>query len=137
MTHKDFSTIQRMLGFIEGAIFDHDKSENCGILDAIEVIDAILEKEVRTDGAESICPSCDHYPVCRAVDNHPCAECNQYAPVAQHGKWVSLVVKREDWKGVLHDFYQPYSCSICQNPNTFMGESAFCPHCGERMDGTE
>lgn len=26
MTHKDFSTIQRMLGFIEGAIFDHDKS---------------------------------------------------------------------------------------------------------------
>jgi hypothetical protein len=40
--------------------------------------------------AESICPSCDHYPVCRAVDNHPCAECNQYAPVAQHGKWVSL-----------------------------------------------
>lgn len=49
MTHKDFSTIQRMLGFIEGAIFDHDKSVNCGILDAIEVIDAILEKEVRTD----------------------------------------------------------------------------------------
>lgn len=87
--------------------------------------------------AESICPSCDHYPVCRAVDNHPCAECNQYAPVAQHGKWVSLVVKREDWKGVLHDFYQPYSCSICQNPNTFMGESAFCPHCDAKMDGAE
>ena len=86
---------------------------------------------------ESICPSCDHYPVCRAVDNQPCAECNQYAPVAQHGKWVSLVVKREDWKGVLHDFYQPYSCSICQNPNTFMGESAFCPHCGAKMDGAE
>lgn len=52
------------------------------------------------------------------------------------GKWVSLVVKREDWKGVLHDFYQPYSCSICKNPNTFMGKSAFCPHCGARMDGT-
>lgn len=33
--------------------------------------------------------------------------------------------------------YQPFSCSICQNPNTFMGESAFCPHCGARMDGTE
>ena len=66
-------------------------------------------------------------------NNQPCVECNQYAPVAQHGKWVSLVVKRENWKGVLHDFYQPYSCSICQNPNTFMGESAFCPHCGARM----
>lgn len=52
MTHKDFSTIQRMLGFIEGAIFDLDKSVSCGILDAIEVIDAILEKEVRTDGGD-------------------------------------------------------------------------------------
>ena len=50
MTHKDFSTIQRMLGFIEGAIFDLDKSVSCGILDAIEVIDATLEKEARTDG---------------------------------------------------------------------------------------
>jgi hypothetical protein len=84
-------------------------------------------------GTESICPSCNHYLVCRATGNQPCAECNQYAPVAQHGKWVSLVVKREDWKGVLHDFYQPYSCSICLAPNTFMGESAFCPHCGAKM----
>lgn len=50
MTRKDFSTIQRMLGFIEGAIFDLDKSVSCGILDAIEVIDTILEKEVRADG---------------------------------------------------------------------------------------
>lgn len=52
MTHKDYSTIQRMLGFIEGAIFDLDKSVSCGILDAIEVIDATLEKEVRMDGRE-------------------------------------------------------------------------------------
>lgn len=52
MTHKDFSTIQRMLGFIEGVIFGIDKSVNCGILEASEVIDAILEKEVRTDGGD-------------------------------------------------------------------------------------
>lgn len=88
-------------------------------------------------GAESICPSCDHYPVCRAAGNQPCAECNQYATAVRHGKWVSLVVKKENWKGVLHDFYQPYSCSICLAPNTFMGESAFCPHCGARMEGAE
>lgn len=87
--------------------------------------------------AESICPSCDHYPVCRAVDNHPCAECNQYAPVAQHGKWVSLVVKREDWKGVLHDFYQPYSCSIDESSEwkTFSQED-YCSQ-GERRDDTD
>lgn len=52
MTLKDFSTIQRMLGFIEGAIFDLDKSVRCGIIEAIEVVDAILEKEVRTDGGD-------------------------------------------------------------------------------------
>ena len=50
MTHKAFSTIQRRLGVIEGAIFDPAKSVSCGILDAIEVIDATLEKEVLTDG---------------------------------------------------------------------------------------
>lgn len=52
MTHKDFSTIQRMLGFIEGAIFDLNESVSCSILDAIGVIDATLEKEVRTDGGD-------------------------------------------------------------------------------------
>lgn len=52
MTHKDFSTIQRMLGFIEGAIFGLDKSVSCGILDAIAVIDEMLGKEVRTDGGD-------------------------------------------------------------------------------------
>lgn len=52
MTYKDFSTIQRMLGFIEGATYDLDKSVSCGIIDAIEVIDATLEKEVRTDGGD-------------------------------------------------------------------------------------
>jgi hypothetical protein len=52
MTHKDFSTIQHMLGFIEGFIFNLDKSVSCGILDAIEVIAATLEKEVQTDGGD-------------------------------------------------------------------------------------
>lgn len=52
MTKKDFSTIQHMLGFIEGFIFNLDKSVSCGILDAIEVIAATLEKEVQTDGCD-------------------------------------------------------------------------------------
>lgn len=52
MTHKDFSTIQHMLGFIEGFIFNLDKSVSCGILDAIEAISATLEKEVRTNGGD-------------------------------------------------------------------------------------
>ena len=53
MTHKDFSTIQLMLGFIEGAIFSLDKSVSCGILDAIEAISETLEKEVRMEGGEN------------------------------------------------------------------------------------
>ena len=75
-------------------------------------------------------------PNCRLTEPIVAAPAADVAPV-RHGKWISLVVKRENWKGVLHDFYQPFSCSICLAPNTFMGESAFCPHCGARMDGAE
>jgi hypothetical protein len=45
MTIKDKEAIQRMLGRIEGIAFllDHDYGD--AILDALEVIDSILDKE--------------------------------------------------------------------------------------------
>ena len=86
-------------------------------------------------GAESICPDCAHYPVCRSAENQPCAECSHYMRPERVGEWVPVIVKRENWRGVLHNFYQPFSCSICLAPNTFMGESNYCPHCGAKMDG--
>lgn len=50
MTLEDKSTLQRMLGKIEGVAFVVDDKFAAPLLDAIEVIDAILEKEA---GAES------------------------------------------------------------------------------------
>lgn len=51
MTKKDFFTIQRMLGLIQGSALALDS--NCAaenaILDALETIDAILDKEVLTE----------------------------------------------------------------------------------------
>lgn len=84
-------------------------------------------------GAKSICLDCAHKNVCKATKNQPCIECDQYMSPERVGEWVPVIVKRENWKGVLHDFYQPFSCSICLAPNTFMGKSDYCPHCGAKM----
>lgn len=49
MTLKDKSTIQRMLGKIEGVAFVLDDKTATPLLDAIEVIDCVLEREDETD----------------------------------------------------------------------------------------
>ena len=51
----------------------------------------------------------------------------------KHGQWVSEKVRKPDWKGVEHDYFQPNSCSVCHTG--FAVRSNFCPHCGARMDG--
>lgn len=52
MTRKDFSTIQHMLGMILGVALGTGADIEGALLDAIGVIDATLEKEVRTDGGD-------------------------------------------------------------------------------------
>ncbi len=49
MTIKDKSTIQRKLGMIEGVAFVMDDKASTPLLDAVEVIDGIINRE---DGAE-------------------------------------------------------------------------------------
>ena len=49
MTLKDKETIQRMIGKIEGVAFCVESKLATPLLDAIEVIDAILDRE---EGAE-------------------------------------------------------------------------------------
>ena len=51
LTKKDFYTIQRMLGLIQGAALalDSNAAAESAILDALETIDAILDKEVMTE----------------------------------------------------------------------------------------
>ena len=52
MTFKDKETIQRMLGKIEGVAFVVDDKIASPLLDAIEVIDCVLDKIPCTDIAE-------------------------------------------------------------------------------------
>lgn len=47
---KDLSTIQRMLGKIEGLAFAVEDKIATPLLDAVEVIDCILEKEDKPCG---------------------------------------------------------------------------------------
>ena len=48
-------------------------------------------------------------------------------------EWREEIVKRHDWKGREHDYWQPYSCSRCHNPDSQNGKSKFCPFCGCEM----
>ena len=31
----------------------------------------------------------------------------------KHGEWISMLVKRPDWKGNMQSYYQPNTCSEC------------------------
>lgn len=52
-------------------------------------------------GADSICPKCFHSKVCRARDNQPCVECNQF--VDANGvtiqRWISVTERLPEEKG--------------------------------------
>lgn len=49
MTRKDFSTIQRMLGMIQGVALGTEAAVEGVLLDAVETIDAILDREILTE----------------------------------------------------------------------------------------
>jgi hypothetical protein len=50
MTERDKTTIQRMLGKIEGVAFVVEDKVATVLLDAIEVIDSVLAREERSEG---------------------------------------------------------------------------------------
>lgn len=49
MTYKDFSTIQRMLGMILGVALGIGADVEGALLDAVETIDAVLDREIMTE----------------------------------------------------------------------------------------
>lgn len=49
MTRKDFSTIQRMLGMIQGVALGTGSAVEGALLDAVETIDAVLDREILTE----------------------------------------------------------------------------------------
>lgn len=64
----------------------------------------------------------------------------RYMPAAdvvevRHGKWISEIVERCDWRGKKQQYYQPNSCSACHIG--LAKKTNFCPNCGAKMDGKE
>lgn len=51
------------------------------------------------------------------------------------GEWRSELVKKCDWKGKKHDYYQPNSCSLCHE--AVVKRTPYCPNCGAKMKGGE
>lgn len=51
----------------------------------------------------------------------------------KHGKWISMLVKRPDWKGNMQSYYQPNTCSECHIG--LAEKTNYCPNCGAIMDG--
>lgn len=51
MTLKDYATIQRHLGYIEGVVDQYNEdNDKAAVFEAISVIDGIIDKEVEEDG---------------------------------------------------------------------------------------
>ena len=80
----------------------------------------IVNQKIEKDGT-SICETCSHKFVCRAIDNQPCTECNQYSPEVRRGKWIM----HDDGLGLTCE------CSVCHIET--MGDTQFCPNCGANM----
>ena len=78
-----------------------------------------IKQKIHAD-AESICKTCIHNNVCRAIDNQPCAECNQYEPV-KRGRWLPQILLGE----------RVWDCSECKTIGSPQWKR--CPVCEAKM----
>ena len=78
-------------------------------------------------GKKSICDSCTHRNVCKAIDNQPCTECNHYQCTADVEP-----VKRGRWLPQILNGTRIWDCSECKT----IGSPAWkrCPVCEAKMD---
>lgn len=94
-------------------------------------------KQTIENESNSICLTCIHRLVCKAIDNQPCTECNQYQNAddvaeVRHGRWVPKDNESVSKRNRLIK-YEVYSCSICGRSNGRIRKK-YCPNCGARMD---
>ena len=76
------------------------------------------------NGAESICDKCFHGKVCRAIDNQPCIECNQFTDA--HGvtvqKWIPVSERLPE------PFVSVLACIPSEAPLPMVHESYIADH---------
>lgn len=61
----------------------------------------VIQQRLKGD-AESICFKCFHRKVCRAIDNQPCIECNQFTDASgiTVQEWVSVKDRLPETSGL-------------------------------------
>ena len=64
----------------------------------------------------------------KAIQNLPSADVQE----VRHGRFVSKIVNKENWKGLNVSYYLPHSCSLCHT--ALAGTEKYCPNCGAKMD---
>ena len=101
---------------------DADKFE-CAILhEDIEIAKhKCKDFESYIGGAEQF-----RFQVKNAISKQPTADVVE----VKHGEW-KVHTETEEW---LDDTFTFYTCSLCGRENA-LGETAYCPHCGAKMDG--
>ncbi len=87
----------------------------------IDSEDAIYELE-RAFSAD------DYGKIIRCISRTPTADVRENV----HAKFVSEIIKKENWKGQMKSYFQPNSCSNCHIALT--GGENFCPNCGAKME---
>ena len=68
-------------------------------------------------GKKSICDSCTHRNVCKAIDNQPCTECNHYqctADVEQVQQWIPVTERLPKYRDGKVLAFTQYGYSICE-----------------------
>ena len=81
----------------------------------------VIEQKI-SNNEKSICEKCSHRRVCRAIDNQPCFECNQF---------LQEVVRCKDCKQC---DYIAYDYGICRKTMLLIKNDDFCSY-GERREG--
>ena len=80
-------------------------------------------------GEVSICQTCIHRLVCRAIDNQPCAECNHYQNAAD----VAPVVRCEECRYYQNAKLNKKGFLICPASGMEITEDDYCSY-GERKE---
>ena len=93
----------------------------------------LVEQKIKGDG-ESICYKCFHNKVCKAMDNQPCIECNQF--VDAHGITVQKC-KPKCWDVCNNNGNIQYRCPHCETVYVYMYKNHIapdvCKECGARL----
>ena len=92
-----------------------------------------IQQRLRAD-AESICFKCFHRKVCRAIDNQPCIECNQFTDAngVTVQQWISVSEQPEEHDSIWAKLYGTKSWQ----PGLFRKCSYDVLACVEKKDGS-